>query len=454
MRVDGKGLIDRTTSLSFRFDGNTYRGFAGDTLASALLANDVRMVGRSFKYHRPRGLVASGAEEPNGLVNLGAEGSFEPNARVTTTELFEGLTAESQNHWPSLEFDVGAINARLSRFLPAGFYYKMFMYPRAAWKHVYEPVIRKSAGLGKAPQARDDDTYEHFYAFCDVLVIGGGVAGLTAARTAARAGAQVLLVEQTEHWGGRAPVDGGSIDDNPVDNFVEETLSELKSLDNVQLRTRTMGAGVYDHGYVTCYERLRDHAPDQPGPRHRLWRVRAAHVITATGAIERPLSFAGNDIPGVMLASAMRDYVVNYGVSTGDRTVVVTNNDNAYLTAISLKHAGLDVPVILDTRALPQDSELVAQARALGIRILMGHAISSVKGSKRVTGLAQMWITRRKVLMAWALSPPRVRPPACSRWMMFCAMPMPQAMAWPLHWISNCRGRTKPPKPAAAKKPP
>ncbi|WP_299879312.1 sarcosine oxidase subunit alpha family protein [uncultured Sulfitobacter sp.] len=386
--ANGGRLLNTDRPLNFTFNGKQMRGYAGDTLASALLANGQMMVGRSFKYHRPRGLVASGAEEPNGLVNLGSEGKFEPNARVTTTELFEGLKAESQNHWPSLEFDVGAINAKLSRFLPAGFYYKMFMYPQAAWKHVYEPIIRKSAGLGKAPQARDDDTYEHFYAFCDVLVIGGGVAGLTAARTAARAGAQVMLVEQTEHWGGRAPVDGGSIDGKPVDNFVEEILSELKSLDNVQLRTRTMGAGVYDHGYVTCYERLRDHAPDTPGPRHRLWRVRAAHVVTATGALERPLSFAGNDIPGVMLASAMRDYVVNYGVSTGDRTVVVTNNDNAYLTAISLKHAGLDVPAILDTRALPQDSELVAQARALGIRILMGHAISSVKGTKRVTGVA------------------------------------------------------------------
>ncbi|WP_370402121.1 sarcosine oxidase subunit alpha family protein [Sulfitobacter sp. JB4-11] len=384
----GGRLLNTDQPLNFTFNGKQMRGYAGDTLASALLANDQMMVGRSFKYHRPRGLVASGAEEPNGLVNLGAEGRFEPNARVTTTELFDGLTATSQNHWPSLDFDVGAINARLSRFLPAGFYYKMFMYPQAAWKHVYEPIIRKSAGLGKAPQARDDDTYEHYYAFCDVLVIGGGVAGLVAARTAARAGARVLLIEQTEHWGGRAPVDGGSIDGQPVDNFVEEILSELKSLENVTLRTRTMGAGVYDHGYVTCYERLRDHAPDTPGPRHRLWRVRAGHVITATGALERPLSFAGNDIPGVMLASAMRDYVVNYGVSTGDRTVLVTNNDNAYLTAITLKHAGLDVPAILDARVLAQDSELVAQARALGIRIMMGHAVSSVKGGKRVTGVA------------------------------------------------------------------
>ncbi|MEW9921411.1 sarcosine oxidase subunit alpha family protein [Marimonas sp. MJW-29] len=387
-RLATKGrLVDTSKPLSFSFNGKKMRGYKGDTLASALLANDQMMVGRSFKYHRPRGIVASGAEEPNGLVNLGDEGRFEPNQRVTTTELFEGLSATSQNHWPSLEFDVGAINAHLSRFLPAGFYYKMFMYPRAAWKHVYEPFIRQSAGLGRAPKAQDVDTYEHFYAFCDVLVIGGGVAGLQAALTAGKSGARVILLEQTEHWGGRAPVDGGTIDGGSVDNFVEETLSALKSMDNVQLRLRTMGAGVYDHGYALGYERLTDHAPGSAGPRHRLWRIRAAQIITATGAIERPLSFAGNDIPGVMLASAVRDYVVNYGVSVGDRTVVVTNNDNAYLTAIALKHAGLDVPVILDARVLPEDRGLVEQAKALGVRVLMGHGIAAVKGGKRVTGV-------------------------------------------------------------------
>ena len=380
-------LIDTSRPLSFRFNGKKMRGYEGDTLASALLANDQMMVGRSFKYHRPRGLVASGAEEPNGLVNLGEEGRFEPNQRVTTTELYDGLTATSQNHWPSLEFDIGAINAKLSRFLPAGFYYKMFMYPRAAWKHVYEPFIRKSAGLGKAPKARDEDTYEHFYAFCDVLIVGGGVAGLQAALTAGQAGARVILMEQSDHWGGRAPVDGGTINGGSVDKFVEETLSTLESMENVHLLLRTMGAGVYDHGYALGYERLTDHVPGNDGPRHRLWRIRAGHIITATGAIERPLSFAGNDIPGVMLASALRDYVVNYGVSVGDRTVVVTNNDNAYLTAITLKHAGLNVPVILDARVLPDDRGLVEQAKALGIRVMMGHGIASVKGGKRVTGV-------------------------------------------------------------------
>lgn len=387
-RLASKGrLIDTSKPLNFTFNGKKMRGYAGDTLASALLANDQMLMGRSFKYHRPRSVVASGSEEPNALVNLGEEGRFEPNQRATTTELYDGLTATSQNHWPSLEYDVGAINTHLSRFLPAGFYYKMFMYPRSFWKHVYEPFIRHSAGLGKAPKARDEDTYEHFYTFCDILIVGGGVAGLQAALTAGQAGARVILLEQTDRWGGRAPVDGGSIDGAPVDKFVDEILQQLESMENVEMRLRTMGAGVYDHGYALGYERLTDHAPEKGGPRHRLWRIRASQIITATGAIERPLSFAGNDIPGVMLASAVRDYVTDYGVSIGDRTVVVTNNDNAYLTAIALKEAGLDVPVILDARVLPEDRGLVAQAKELGIRVMMGHGIASVKGGKRVTGV-------------------------------------------------------------------
>jgi sarcosine oxidase subunit alpha len=386
--ASGGRLVNKDAPLSFSFNGKKLRGYAGDTLASALLANDQMLVGRSFKYHRPRGIVASGAEEPNGLVNLGREAQFEPNQRVTTTELFDGLEATSQNHWPSLEFDVGAINARLSRFLPAGFYYKMFMYPRAFWKHVYEPFIRQSAGLGKAPKTRDEDTYEHYYAFCDILIIGGGAAGLEAARTAGLSGARVLVLEQTEHWGGRAPVDGSTIDGRSAEDHVAAVLAELQGMENVQLRTRTMGAGVYDHGYVLGYERLTDHQPGSGGPRHRLWRIRAAQVITATGAIERPLSFAGNDVPGVMLASAVRDYVVNYGVSVGDRTVVVTNNDNAYLTALALKDAGLDVPAIVDARTLAENRGLVAEAKARGIRVMMGHGIAKVQGGKRVTGVA------------------------------------------------------------------
>jgi len=380
-------LLNRSKAVEFTFNGKRLKGFEGDTLGAALLANDQMMVGRSFKYHRPRGIVASGAEEPNALVNMGQGGRFEPNQRVTTTELFDGLTATSQNHWPSLEFDVGVANNYVARFLPAGFYYKTFMAPRAAWKHVFEPIIRQSAGLGKAPKDRDADRYEHFYAFVDVMVIGGGIAGLQAAKAAGEAGAKVLLVEQTTHWGGRAPVDGAEIDGKPADQWIEETLAALVAMENVSVRTRTMGAGVYDHGYVLAYEQVADHTPGDGRPRHRLWRVRAKQIVTATGAIERPLSFAGNDIPGVMLAGAVRDYAVNWGVSVGDRTVVVTNNDDAYRTAIRLKEAGLDIPVIIDARA-EADGDLPNQARALGIRIETGKAIAKVKGGKRVTGVA------------------------------------------------------------------
>jgi sarcosine oxidase subunit alpha len=383
----GGRLLNRGRQVTFRFNGKYLKGLEGDTLASALLANDQMLMGRSFKYHRPRGVVASGAEEPNALVGLGTGARFEPNQRVTTTELFDGLQAESQNHWPSLDYDIGAVNTYLSRFLPAGFYYKMFLFPRAFWKHVYEPFIRMSAGLGKAPTKADADRYEHFNATVDVLVIGGGVAGLQVALAAGRSGARVLLLEQTAHWGGRAPVDGGTVDGQPVEAWIATVVSELETMANVTLRLRCMGAGVYDHGYVLGYERLRDHAPEVDGPRHRLWKIRTKQIVTATGAIERPLSFAGNDIPGVMLASAVRDYAVNWGVSVGDRVVIATNNDDAYRTAITLKGLGLTVPVILDARA-SGGGALADQARALGIRVENGKAIAKVKGGKRVTGVA------------------------------------------------------------------
>nr|MCW1950315.1 2Fe-2S iron-sulfur cluster-binding protein [Octadecabacter sp.] len=272
-------LINRDKPVSFTFNGKTMHGFEGDTLASALIANDQMLVGRSFKYHRPRGIVASGAEEPNGLVNLGKGGHFEPNQRVTTQEVFEGLEASSQNHWPSLEFDVGAVNAKLGRFMPAGFYYKMFIHPRPMWKHVYEPIIRHAAGLGKAPKDRDADIYEHFYAHVDVMVVGGGIAGLSAALAAGRAGARVLLVEQTAHWGGRAPVDHAQIEGQEAGEWVKDTLQALENMTNVTVVARCMGAGVYDHGYALAYERLTDHLSDKNGPRHRLWRIRTKQIV-------------------------------------------------------------------------------------------------------------------------------------------------------------------------------
>ncbi len=382
----GGRLIDRSTRAEFTFNGKRMIGHEGDTLASALLANDQMLVGRSFKYHRPRGIIAAGPEEPNALVNLGRSDRMEPNQRATTTELFAGLEAASQNHWPSLEFDIGVVNNYIARFLPAGFYYKTFMQPRAAWKHVFEPIIRHSAGLGSAPKEPDADRYEYVYAFCDVLIIGGGIAGLQAALTQGQAGKRVLLIEQTAHWGGRAPVDGDTVENEHAGEWVTSAIDALKTMKNVTLRNRCMGAGVYDHGYVLANERVADHTPGDGRPKQRVWRIRAGHIITATGAIERPLSFAGNDIPGVMLAASLRDYVVNFAISPGDRTVVVTNNDDAYLTAIALVEAGLSVPAILDAR--PQaDGDLPNRARALGIRVEQGRGIASVKGGKRVTGV-------------------------------------------------------------------
>ncbi|QDC09200.1 sarcosine oxidase subunit alpha family protein [Oceanicola sp. D3] len=373
----GGRLIDRSKPVSFRFNGRNMQGFQGDSLAAALLANGQLVMGRSFKYHRPRGVVASGAEEPNALVGLGEGGRFEPNQRATTTELFDGLTAISQNHWPSLDYDVGAVNAALSRFLPAGFYYKTFIHPRAAWKHLFEPFIRKSAGLGKPSNPGDPDRYEHAFVHTDLLIVGGGIAGLQAALTAAKTGANVLLLEQEAHWGGRAPVDGAEIEGEPAQAWVNRAVETLEAAHNVTLRNRCMGSGVYDHGYALAYERCTDHMPGAAGPRHRLWRIRASQIITATGALERPLSFSGNDRPGVMLASALRDYIVNYGVSPGDRVVVVTNNDDAYRTALAVNDSGLTVPCIIDARPTA-DGPLPQACREAGIRVETGKAIAGV----------------------------------------------------------------------------
>ncbi|WP_017999445.1 sarcosine oxidase subunit alpha family protein [Paracoccus sp. N5] len=377
----GGRLIDRAYQLPFRFDGRQMRGLVGDTLASAILANGQIMMGRSFKYHRPRGPVASGAEEPNALLGLGEGGRFEPNQRATTTALVGGMVTTPQNCWPSLNADVGAINNWMYRFLPAGFYYKTFIHPRPFWKHVFEPIIRRSAGLGKAPTEADPDRYEQAYAHVDVVVVGGGIAGLTAARDAAKQGKSVWVIEQTPQFGGRTPTDHAD-----GQTRIDALLAELRALPNVTLRRSTMATGLYDHGYLLAREAIADHDPNAGLPRQRLWRIRAGHVVVASGALERPLSFAGNDVPGVILASAVRDFIDLYGVAPGRKIVVVTNNDDAYRTALVALDAGLQVAAVIDARTSATGA-LPEAVRARGVRVLTGSAVAGIKGGKAVEGV-------------------------------------------------------------------
>jgi sarcosine oxidase subunit alpha len=373
-------VIDRSRRIQFNFDGKRLSGHPGDTVASALFANGIRLVGRSFKYHRPRGVIGSGADEPNALISVGEGARHEPNLRATQVEIYDGLVAKSQNNWPNLRFDVGQLNGGISRFIPAGFYYKTFMWPASAWMF-YEHWIRRAAGLGTAPQEPDADTYEHMHARCDVLVVGGGVAGLAAAKAASASGARVMLADENPRFGGIADVAGGTIDGGAPFDWVKDTANGLAQSDNVHVLTRTIVAGHYHQNWCLLLERVSDHDPvlgEAGSPRHRLWRIRADEVILASGALERPISFAQNDRPGVMLASAARIFVERYGVSPGAKGVVFTNNDDAYRTACSLAAAGVSVPRVVDLRTNPQ-SPLIDAARDAGIDVATGMAVTNVE---------------------------------------------------------------------------
>jgi sarcosine oxidase subunit alpha len=384
--ADG-GRVDRAQRLRFTFDGRAYAGLAGDTLASALLANGVHLTARSFKYHRPRGIMAAGSEEPNALVTVIRDaGRTTPNLRATQVELYDGLIAESQNRWPSLQFDVGRINDRLSRFFPAGFYYKTFMWPRKAWKSLYEPAIRRAAGLGKAPVQPDPDRYAQRYAHCDVLIVGAGPAGIAAALAAADAGARVILCDETAEFGGSLLADTRArIDGQSGPGWVQESIARLATTNRVTLLTRTTAFGYFPHNFVGLNQRLSDHLPTpQKGQwRERLWQVRASAVVLAAGAIERPLVFPGNDRPGILLAGAAQTYLNRYGVRVGTRALIVTSCDDAYQTALDLKAAGVGIAAVADLRA-EVAGPLPDAARREGIEVLPASTVLGTEGDLRV----------------------------------------------------------------------
>jgi heterotetrameric sarcosine oxidase alpha subunit len=352
-RLASGGIVDRARVLGFTFDGKSYQGLPGDTLASALLANGERLVGRSFKYHRPRGIFSAGAEEPNALIEMRGGARREPNTRATMIELYDGLEAASQNRWPSLKFDVQSVNGLFSRFFSAGFYYKTFMWPAKFWESVYEPIIRRSAGLGRAATEPDPDHYEKAFAHCDVLVIGGGPAGLMAALVAGRAGARVILADEDFRLGGRLLSEQLSIDGKPAAAWLHAVTAELEALDNVTLMPRTTIFGVYDGGTYAAVERIADHVaePGEHQPRQRSWRIAAKRAVLASGAIERGIAFAGNDLPGVMLGSAVRSYVNRFGVAPGRRAVVFTTADDGWATARDLAAQGIAVAAVVDPRS-------------------------------------------------------------------------------------------------------
>ncbi|MGA9868647.1 MAG: 2Fe-2S iron-sulfur cluster-binding protein, partial [Acetobacteraceae bacterium] len=365
-RLATGGLIDRSRTWRFRFDGRPLTGHPGDTLASALLANNVRLVGRSFKLHRPRGILSAGPEEPNALVELRDGARREPNTRATVAELYDGLRAASQNRFPSLHFDVRAANGLVAPILHAGFYYKTFMWPASFWEKVYEPLIRRAAGLGRAAEAADPDRYERIHAHCDVLVIGAGPAGLMAALTAGRAGARVILCDEDFRLGGRLLSERGAIGDEEGAAWAMRVATELESLPNVRLLSRTTVFGLYDSGTFGAVQRVGDHLAELPPhtPRQRVWRIVAKRSVLTSGSIERPLVFGDNDRPGVMLAGAVRAYLNRFAVAPGRHAVVFATHDDGHRTVRDLLAAGVAVEALVDPRP---------EARAPdGVRLVSG----------------------------------------------------------------------------------
>ncbi len=394
-RVKKTDYVDQTNRISFKFDGKTYFGFKGDTLASALLSNGIHLVGRSFKYHRPRGIMTCGSEEPNAIcqINPGTD-LTEPNVRATEIELYEGLEASSQNCWPNVNFDIGGINNFISPFIPAGFYYKTFMWPKSFWKNIYEPLIRKSAGLGKSPTLPDPDLYDHKHIHCDVLVIGGGISGIIAAKIAAKSGSNTILIDDKNTLGGSTIFQNNEnfkINDEISKDWLFQEIEELKKLKNLTIKTRTSVAAYHSYNYLLAKENLTDHLSKNnktSNIRQRLWKIRSNKVIIASGAIERPLVFNNNDRPGIILASSVNKYLNFYGVICGENNFVFTNNDSAYETALSLFEKGIQIKII-DIRK-KTNSKIVKQVEKLGIDIYWNSTVTNTFGYRKLNSIEIM----------------------------------------------------------------
>ena len=395
LRINNKNFVDQNNRISFKFNDQSLYGYKGDTLASALLANNIHLIGRSFKYHRPRGIMTCGSEEPNAIVQVGNDTSMtEPNARATEIELYEGLEASSQNCWPSVNFDIGAINNFFSPFIPAAFYYKTFMWPASFWNK-YEYFIRKSAGLGKSPTEPDKDIYDHKYLHCDVLVIGGGISGIIAAKTAANKNLNTVLLDDKNALGGTTLFQNNEcfkINNSNSNEWLRKEIENLNSFENLTVKTRTTLAAYHSYNYLLARENLTDHLilnEKKDKIRQRLWKIRAKKVIIATGSMERPLIFNNNDRPGIILSSSIKKYLDYYGVKCGQKISLFTNNDTAYETAISLNSSGATINSVIDIRN-KSNSSIVKQAEKLGIKIHWNHTVVNTNGYKRINSVELM----------------------------------------------------------------
>ncbi len=385
-RVNGGRVINYDRAITFQFNDREIHGYEGDTVASALLASGMPIVGRSYKYGRPRGIVAAGAEEPNAILQVGSgEATQVPNVKATQQEIYPGLVCHSTNGWPNVETDVMGLFGKLtSRFMPAGFYYKTFMFPAFLWDF-YESMIRKAAGLGRSPEVPDPDTYDHLNHHADIVIVGAGPAGLMAAKAAAGSAARVMLIDEGAHAGGSLLSDSQQLNGDAAETWIRETLAELEAAPNVTVLQRTAVVGYHDHNYLVAHEKRSDHLGEscEVHSRQRLHAIRAEQVILATGAQERPLVYGTNDLPGCMQAHAVKTYIRRYGVVPGEKLVLTTTNDAAWDTAFAWHDAGREVVAIVDTRPAP-GSDVLAEAGTRGIRVMTASAVIEARGSKCV----------------------------------------------------------------------